>query len=379
MTFQQNITAPALSIPEGELRRALPILRRVIERRSTIPVLHTMRLTASAGADTARLIATDLDIEIRAKIEAGVDRDTDLCIPAPVFAMATGDGAAALDLASDGDTLQITAGDIAARMRLGAPPEDFPMMHASGLDEAPRVTLSESALHRLLHLCRHCISTEETRYYLNGIHLTTHPERGTLRAVATDGHRMAVIDDDTKPPEGWPGMIVPTRTVNVLCAMTSAKGNAEVTLHATETKLRATRDGMTVTSKLIDGTYPDYTRVIPKDAPTSRATLNRAGITRLDRAYRAVVGIHMTRAAKLDPEAGQMVITGPDTRVSAPASIEGETAIAFNAGYLVAQTRVTPTIRVEWASDNAPAMVMAVDELEHPERDAFWILMPMRT
>jgi DNA polymerase-3 subunit beta len=367
MTFQSPITTPATSIPASELRRVLPILTRVVERRSTIPVLHTIRLTATAGADTLRLIATDLDIEIKARIETITDQDVDLCIPAPVFHMAR-----------DGDTLHLACGEIAARMRLGAPPEDFPMMACPGLDDAPGITLSESALHRLLRLARHCVSTKETRYYLKGVFLTSHPERGTLRAVATDGHRLAMIDDDTALPEGWPSMIVPRRAADILLAMTNPQGNAEVTLQATDTRLRAVRDGMTVTTKLIDGTFPDYTRVIPKAEATCRATLNRAGIARLDRAYRAVAGKTMGRAAKLDPEAGQMIMTGPDARVTAPLTIDGDHAIGFNAAYLSEQTRITPTIRIRWANGSDPAIIEAVDEMDHPERDARWILMPMR-
>lgn len=378
MTFQRKITTPALRIPASELRRVMPVLRRAIDRRSTIPVLHTLRLTASAGADTLRLTATDLDTEIRAEIEAVAERDIDLCVPAQVFDMATGDSGDTLSLAPNDDALHIGAGEISARMTLGACPGDFPVMAAPDLDDAPSIKLSESALHRMLRLSRHCISTEETRYYLNGVFLTTHPENGTLRAVATDGHRMAVIDDDTPVPEGWPAMIVPTSAVDILRAMTSARGNAEVTLQATDTKLRATRNGMTVTAKLIDGTFPDYTRVTPPDPVPNRATLSRAGITRLDRAYRAVAGREMFRAAKLDPEIGQIVMTGPDAEVTAPVTIDGDAAIAFNAGYLADQARTTPTMRIRWRGEGDPAIIEAVDEADHPARGAFWILMPVR-
>lgn len=382
MTFQTPITSTALSINAADLRSVAPLLRRVRVRRNTIPILDTLRLCAEKNGETTTLTATDLDIEISATIPATSPGGLDACIPHGIlFALAT-DARDTLDLALDGETLGLRADDISGHIKLLCPPCDFPMMDKASkvLANAEGITISEASLHRLLRLTSHCISSEQTRYYLNGVFLTHKPGANTLRAVATDGHRAAVIDDGAVRPESWPSIIIPRRSAAIMQAMCSETGNAEVTLTIADRYLRLTRGDVTMTTKLIYGTFPDYTRVVPTGPHENEAVLNRAGLARLVRTFAAIAGPSILPAITLDPDRNQIVMTQhSEGEVTAPLQGSGDTRIGFNGRYLMDQARVTPTFRVRYRGAGDPAIIEGGNSLESPEHGAFWILMPMRT
>lgn len=380
MTFERHIETPALSIPTGEIARVLLVLRHAVGRSPKLPILQTVRLTARRGASQMRVGATDLDTEVAVRIEATARRDTDICIPARALAALSRGGGEEISLSPEGDRLHLASGGVEGWLRPAAGPGEFPEFAWPGVSGAPVLHIPEGALHRLLRLCRHCVSTESTRYYLHGIFLTAHPTRGTLRAVATDGHRLAVADDDTPVPESWTGGIVPTRAADALLAMTAKTGNALVSLNAGGRAIRAVRDGMTVTAKTIDGTFPDYTRIVPTDEGyDNRAVLALSAVAGLTRAFAAMSGARRGPTfARLDPAAGRMIVADPDTEVATPATMAGDTAIGFNARYLTDQARVTPTMRIRWRDDRDPAFIEAADEMERAGQAAFWLLMPAR-
>jgi DNA polymerase-3 subunit beta len=258
---------------------------------------------------------------------------------------------------------------ISATINLLCPPEDFPVLAMP--DDWQTMTLAPSPLRRLLSLTAPCISTEETRYYLNGVFLTRKPDSTTLRAVATDGHRMAVIDDGTEAPEGLKH-IVPAIAVKSILHLVDRRANDDVTVMIAERRIRVITGSVRMDCKLIDGTFPDYTRLLPV-APIQRTvTLTETALrslTSFANERHAAVRFEDGRATMRDLEAGEISLPVP--MVARPEAAQGQ-AYGFALKYLTAQARMTPTFQLALASPVGPARVTGEDP------DALWILMPMR-
>ncbi|MGH6951482.1 MAG: DNA polymerase III subunit beta, partial [Vitreimonas sp.] len=202
-----------LTIERSALLKALNHVQSVVERRNTIPILSNVLL--SAQGDSLRLTATDLDIEISEGAPAEVERGGQTTAPANYlydFVRKLPDGSAVkLDVSGDDPRLFISAGK--SRLHLPIlPAGDFPSMPTDGFET--RFEIEPTELGRLVDKTRFAISTEETRYYLNGIFFHTVEQGGArLRAVATDGHRLALADATApKGATGMPGVIVPRKT-----------------------------------------------------------------------------------------------------------------------------------------------------------------------
>lgn len=384
MTRHDSITIPHTAILAHELRHVMPILRRATDRMQTIPILNTIRLTAQTGQDTARLTATNLDMEITATISASTHTPLDACFPANVLRSIASDDIETLDLSITDDRWSIVAGDMRGTMRLLCPAVDFPEMRTKSeaeIEGTDPLMIPEATLRRLFAQGRHCISSEETRYYLNGTYLHPHPTEGTLRTTTTDGHRMAVVDSDVPWPKGWPAQIVPTRAVDTLIALCQPGGNTDIALKLAKHHLVAHRDGLphaiTLTTKLIDGTYPDYTRAMPTAEAANRATLSLTALRRLNRMAQAICP-SQCRALTLDPANGEMRIATPEGMVTAPLQGKAEQPISVNARYLLEQARATPEFRVRWGENMSPARIEPGHEVEAPGASATYVIMPMR-
>src|SRR5437762_4648093 len=253
-----------LTIERAALLKALSHVQSVVERRTTIPILSNVLLRAEGGQ--LALSATDMDLEIVEHVPARIERDGRTTAPAHTL----------YDIVRklrEGSQVELEAlgGRNEMALRSGRstftlaclPPEDYPVMSAGELPH--NFSLSASELRQLIDRTRFAISTEETRYYLNGIylHATKSNEVPVVRAVATDGHRLARVE--MTAPEGaagMPGIIVPRKTVLELRKLVE-EGEDEVQVALGETKIRCAIGEAALTSKLIDVTFPDYDRVIP--------------------------------------------------------------------------------------------------------------------
>ncbi|HSF92308.1 MAG TPA: DNA polymerase III subunit beta, partial [Paracoccaceae bacterium] len=253
-----------VSIDRSALLKAMSRAQSVVERRNTIPILANVLIEAEGGSISFR--ATDLDIEVVDKIAATVERAGATTVGAHTLheiVRKLPDGAL-VELSDDGTSgrLHISAGR--SHFSLATlPKEDFPVMASS--EYACNFTAKAPILRRLFDKAKFAISTEETRYYLNGVYM--HAAEGaqgrTLRCVATDGHRLARIDAEL--PEGaadMPGVIVPRKTVGEMRKLLD-DDDADIAVSVSETKVRFATPAISLTSKVIDGTFPDYTRVIP--------------------------------------------------------------------------------------------------------------------
>ncbi|OZB03532.1 MAG: DNA polymerase III subunit beta [Rhizobiales bacterium 39-66-18] len=378
-----NVCGPrVVTVERAELLKSLSHVHRVVERRNTIPILANVLIRT--GASGLELKATDLDLEVVETVPAQVDQEGATTVPAHVvydIVRKLPEGAQVL-LESSGDrgTLAVRAGR--ARFTLQTlPQEDFPDLAAGEFTHAFKLKGAE--FRRLVDKTQFAISTEETRYYLNGIFLHVAEAKGagkaTLRAVATDGHRLAQAE--LEAPEGaagMPGIIVPRKTVAEVQKLLEDK-DAEVTVSLSTTKIRVAVGAIVLTSKLIDGTFPDYNRVIPAGNDKVLLVDKADFAAAVDRV--STVSSERGRAVKLSLTDGKLVlsVTNPDSG-SATEELEVDYAaepldIGFNSRYLLDITAQLEgdTAELKLADSGSPTLVR-----DSTKSDALYVLMPMR-
>ena len=329
-----------LSIERGTLLKALSQAQSVVERRNTIPILANVLIEADGAQASFR--ATDLDIEVVDRAPAQVERAGATTVSAVMLhdiVRKLPDGSL-VNLSEDpaSGRLTITAGRSTFSLAT-LPREDFPVMASS--EYVSNFTAPAPTLRRLFDKAKFAISTEETRYYLNGVyfHVATGEDGPALRAVATDGHRLARIDSPLpEGAQGMPGVIVPRKTVGELRKLLD-DDEAEIAVSVSETKVRFATPAITLTSKVIDGTFPDYTRVIPM-GNTRRLEVDASEFAKaVDRV--ATVSSERSRAVKLSLDEDRLVLSvnSPDSGAAeeelAVAYGDDRLEIGFNAKYLL--------------------------------------------
>ena len=369
-----------LTIDRGVFIKALSHVQNVVERRNTIPILSNVLLEADGAA--LQLTATDLDIEASDSTIAHVDKPGAVTTPAQTLfdvVRKLPDGAdIELLLDSESNRLSIKAGR--SRFALPTlPANDFQTMSRDDVDHTFEIPAAE--LRRLIDRTRFAISTEETRFYLNGIYLHgVEGEKGrVLRAVATDGHRLALADAEApKGAENLPGIIVPRKAVaEIRRLLDDAPEVVEVSTSDSKIVVRAGE--AVLVSKLIDGSFPDYTRVIPKNNNAIMLVANGDFRSAVDRV--ATVSAERSRSVKLSVGDGKVVlqVTNAETGHGVE-EVEAEfdndpLEIGFNAKYLldVAQQIEGDKARFEFNDANSQARVIDPDDLA-----AQYVLMPLR-
>jgi DNA polymerase-3 subunit beta len=369
-----------LTIERAVLLKALGHVQAVVERRNTIPILSNVLISASGSH--VRLTATDLDMEIVEEAEAKVEREGIATAPAHTLyeiARKLPEGAdVTLQIGGDDPRLSLSAGR--SKFSLPSlPPGDFPVMPTEDL--AVGFSIAADALARLIDKTRFAISTEETRYYLNGIHMHAAERDGrkTLRAVATDGHRLALAETDLPDGAGaMPAVIIPRKPIQELRRLLEDLDD-DIEMSVSEGKIRFRLGAAVLTSKLIDGTFPDYERVIPrgndKIMKVDRAPFAQA----VDRV--ATISQEKSRSVKLTvtDSALTLAVNNPESgtaseELSADYGAE-EISIGFNARYLldVAGQIVGDEAVFEFADAASPTRVT-----DSGDPDAEYVLMPLR-
>ncbi|MCX5478485.1 DNA polymerase III subunit beta [Kaistia geumhonensis] len=269
----------SLSVAVADLKGALAAASRVVERRTTIPILAHVKLVAEGGR--LSILATDLDLELRTVIPAEVTTPGTTTLPALLLndIVKRIDERERLQVApGEGGLFTLKAGRSKWQVQ-ALPAEDFPDLAIGAFETS--FTLSPANLKEIADRLSFAICTEETRYYLNGVYLHAPVIDGAakLRAVATDGHRLARLTlDQPAGAAAMPGIIVPRKTVAELAKLAESfgkEGGTTATIEVSETKIRVAFGDTALTSKLIDGTYPDYSRVVPPEAQHT-VTLPRA-------------------------------------------------------------------------------------------------------
>jgi len=369
-----------LSIERAALLKAVSQAQSVVERRNTIPILANVLIEAEG--ETASFRATDLDIEVVDKALAQVERAGAITVSAVTLheiVRKLPDGAL-VTLTEDGAAGRLIVEAGRSNFSLATlPREDFPIMATS--EYSANFSAKAADLRRLFDKSKFAISTEETRYYLNGVymHIADAEDGKMLRCVATDGHRLARID--CAMPEGaeeMPGVIVPRKTVGEMRKLLD-DDDMEIAVSVSETKVRFATPDITLTSKVIDGTFPDYTRVIPQ-GNTRKLEVDASDFAKaVDRV--ATVSSERSRAVKLSLDEDRLILSvnAPDSGAAeeelAVAYGDERLEIGFNAKYLleIANQVDRENAVFMFNSSGDPTLMR-----EGSDTSAIYVVMPMR-
>ncbi|MTI18553.1 DNA polymerase III subunit beta [Rhodobacteraceae bacterium RKSG542] len=369
-----------VTLERTELLKSLTHVHRVVERRNTIPILSNVMLQAEGG--DLKLKATDLDLEVTETISAMVEVPGSTTVPAHMIyeiVRKLPDGSqVVLETSGDESTMEIRAGRSRFSLQI-LPVTDFPDVTAGEFTHAFKTTAGN--FRHLTDCTQFAISTEETRYYLNGIFMHTVDSDGKLRfrAVATDGHRLAQAElDAPEGSEGMPGIIVPRKCVGEIQKLMD-EPEAEVLVEISETKIRFTIGSVVLTSKLIDGSFPDYGRVIPKNNDKELLVDRDAFKAAVDRV--STIASERGRAVKLSLSEGKLVltVTNPDSGTATEElAVEynaEEMEIGFNSKYLldIAAQLETDSALFRLADSGSPTLIQ-----EGGDTSSLYVLMPMR-
>ena len=368
------------SMERGTLLKAVSQAQSVVERRNTIPILANVLIEAEG--ETVQFRATDLDIEVVDRAAAQVERAGATTVSAVTLheiVRKLPDGAL-VSLTEDSATGRLTVEAGRSNFSLATlPKEDFPVMASS--EYSANFSAPAPTLRRLFDKSKFAISTEETRYYLNGVymHVADGEDGKALRCVATDGHRLARIDADLPGSAAdMPGVIVPRKTVGELRKLLD-DDDMEIAVSVSETKVRFATPDITLTSKVIDGTFPDYTRVIPQ-GNTRRLEVDASEFAKaVDRV--ATVSSERSRAVKMQLDEDRLVLSvnAPDSGAAeeelAVAYGDDKLEIGFNAKYLL-------EIASQVDRENAVFMFNSAGDptlmREGSDTSAVYVVMPMR-
>ena len=373
-----------LTIERAALLKAVRHVQSVVELRSTIPILSNVLLWTEGGQ--LALSATDMDLEIVERVASRIERDGRTTAPAHTLydiVRKLREGAQVeieTPSGAGGDRNEMVLRSGRSTFTLAClPPEDYPVMSAGDLPH--QFSLPANELRSLIDRTRFAISTEETRYYLNGIylHATKNNEVPVVRAVATDGHRLARVE--ITAPEGaagMPGVIIPRKTVLELRKLID-EGDEEVQVSLGETKIRCAIGQAALTSKLIDGTFPDYDRVIPANNDKILDVECKPFAEAVDRV--STISTERSRAVKLAIERGSLVVsaTSPENGTAVEElEVRYQSTpieIGFNSRYLLDITEQIGGQFAQFAMADAASPTIVRDSAD---MSALYVLMPMR-
>ncbi|MBI1401439.1 DNA polymerase III subunit beta [Hyphomonas sp.] len=305
----------AATVEAGEFARRLGFVTGAIARRNTIPILGCVLLEAREGL--IRLSATNLDQQSDAETAADVKIAGKVCIDAGRLSTIISRMSGELLITLDDRVLKLSAGRARAEMPT-LPAEDFQGLR--GPEDGDTIEIASGALAAGLASVMHCASTEDTRYYLNGVYVQ--PDGGALIFTATDGHRLASLRVTAGLPDGlgFDPFILPRAVLRDYCKFCE-RVDGPLAMTVADNRLQLSAHGETHITKLIDGTFPDYERVFPK-APGASLTLPVADL-------KAAVAVAMTgteeksRAVRFDAEEGRLVCRSGREADFAEAFIEG--------------------------------------------------------
>lgn len=363
-----------IALQREEILKPLSYVAGVVEKRQTLPILSFILLREQQGELT--LTGTDLEVEIVTKAGTKAHGMESLTLPARKLLdiCRALPESASIDLRKEGDKAIIKSGKSRFSL-LTLPVADFPSIQTSQWDLT--VKINQGDLKRLLTQTHFCMAQQDMRYFLNGLLFEIGPNR--LRVVGTDGHRMAVSDAALETPIGTPRQaIVPRKGVHEMSRLLEDVNDVvEVSLNQNHIQVRS--DNFTFTSKLIDGKYPDYAKVIPTgqnkiihvSRETVREALSRAAILSNEkyRGVRLVLGDKTLKISAHNPEQ-------EEAQEEITADYSGDTLeIGFNVGYMIEAVSALQSEQVALGmSDANSSCTINAPEAKTP----LYVIMPMR-
>jgi len=350
----------------------------VVEKRNTIPILSNILIQADRTG--LKLTATDLDVQIEEMIAAEVKETGSTTVSAHTFhdiVRKLPDGAQ-VELTINNERLEILSGR--SRFELAVlTPDDFPVLEVG--DWPHNFTLPCKTFKDMIEKVRFAISTEESRFYLNGIYMHVASDKGLeLRLVATDGHRLARIGlYDVKDINPFDGVIIPRKAVGELVKLLDEAHDKDVIVSLTDRQIRFEIENATLTSKLIDGKFPDYNRVIPTGNDRRMVVKTKQFFAAVDRV--ATITSDRTRAVRLNLEDNLLTlsVTSPETGMATedvPADYEAQAMqIGFNSRYLmdVLGQISSDEVEIDLSEEAGPTIIRTPND-----KMGLFVLMPMR-
>lgn len=369
-----------LTIEKSTLLKALAHVQTVVERRTVTPILANVLLEATDGK--LKLTATDLDISIQEEVPAKIQQKGNTTVSAHTF----------YDIARklpDGAEVELSHDQSSGKFHIAAgrtnfdlpslPAEDFSNIKTSDFPHNFIITCEE--LRHLLTSTRFAMSTEEARYYLNGIylHVKKVDSETFLRTVATDGHRLALSEiPEPDGADGMPDVIIPRKTIaEAVKLLEDIEGSVKVSL--SHTQIAFNLGSVQITSRLIDGSFPDYEKVIPYDNQSVLTISRKSFAEAVDRI--ATISSDKTRSVKITIESNKVQVSVSNSdQGSGAEEIEATYGgkrmnIGFNARYVldICQQIESDTLKFLLADETAPAIIRGLED-----EGSLYVLMPMR-
>lgn len=367
------------SIERESLLRPLQAVQGVVERRQALPVLSNVLLSVREGR--LSVTGTDLEIELHADVEVEDGKDGEITVSARKLLDICRRLAAQskVKFTVDGERAVLSSGR--ARYTLATlPAADFPTF--DNLQSDLVLDLEQADFKRLMELTQFAMAQQDVRYYLNGLLLEITPDR--IRAVTTDGHRLAVADKQGEVPgvDAQRTMILPRKAVIELLRLLGGS-EERLKLSVASNGIKAELPGVSFTSKLIEGKFPDYERVIPvADKSDKRLTVTR------DELHAKLAGVATLtndkyRAVRVQLESGTLKLTAnnaeqEEAKDELPVEYEGEALeIGFNVTYLMDALAALPTddARLYLTDNTSSCLVMPG---ESAKDSCQYVVMPMR-
>ena len=362
------------SAPRETLLEPLQAVIGVVERRQTMPVLANVLVSVTEGEGLA-VTATDLEVELVARVEVAVDKGGEVTVPGRKLldiCRALPEGAA-VSFSVSGEKVTVRSGR--SRFTLSTlPAGDFPVVE--DIKAQQKLTLPQELLHRLIEKTQFSMANQDVRYYLNGMLLEV--ADAIVRSVATDGHRLALCELTVPGMDSSPQQVILPRK-GVLELQRLMGGEGECTLEIGSNHLRVALPGIQLTSKLIDGRFPDYERVIPKESEAPMLA-DRVQLAECLGRIR-ILANEKYKGVRVELKPGSVTVQAHNPeQEEAEEEIEvqydgAEMEIGFNVEYLIAALRALDNeqVRLEFRDSASSCLI------QDPERrDCKYVVMPMR-
>lgn len=371
----ENVINFEIEAEKNILLKSISKLQSLVEKRNTIPILSNVKLEASGG--NLKLTVTDMDIVASEIIEANIISGGALTVPALTLydIIRKSPEGIKINLVADAESsvLKVKAGRSKFTLSY-LPAEDFPVMSEGEFSNVFKCASREFL--KLIDRTKFAMSNEETRYYLNGVYF--HVSNGRLRAVATDGHRLSSVFGDL--PEGavnMPGVIIPRKAVNELSKL--LENTDEVEISVSESKIKFKSGAIEILSKVVDGTFPDYQRVIPENNSKLLKISSDEFKEAVDRI--STISIDKTKAIKVSISDDKISFNsqgneGTSGNEELAAEYSGEPLnVGFNSRYLLEMMSLLDSDNVNILLENSNSPVI----FSNPnDSDTIYIIMPMR-
>ncbi len=366
------------SIARDALIKPLNLVAGVVERRQTLPILSNVMLALEDK--TLSLTGTDLEVELIGRVEleaAGVDGEVtvparklvDICKSLPE--------GSTIEFSLEGGKATVKAGR--SRFTLSTlPAADFPAVESGAGSVA--LSLDQSLVKQLIDGTAFAMAQQDVRYYLNGLYLEI--LGGRLRVVATDGHRLALATGPALVEAADTGVIIPRKGVLELSRLLD--GSVPLELAIGTNHIRATNEQFTFTSKLVDGKFPDYERVIPKNA--DKSVIGERGELKQAFTRTAILSNEKYRGVRLKLLENSLDITANNPEQEQAEEAVGvqytgtELEIGFNVSYLLDVLSVLeqPQVRLSLSDEASSALLENAEPSSEGEPERLYVVMPMR-